>query len=403
MRKIFFINRYFYPDISATSQILTDLLFHLELENYELHVITSRLLYGGNKERLNGEEEINGVFIHRVWTTSFGRKNTLGRGIDYLSFYIFTFFKMMALIHRNDIVVAKTDPPIISVVAAVVVKFKKAILINWLQDLFPEVAKGLNVKGLQGGIGYKVIKAIRNWSLRTAKKNVVIGESMAEIVNSETNQATKTVVIHNWVVGKTIKPVNRNDNNLRKEWGLKNKFVVGYSGNLGRAHDYKSIFECVLSMSSNENIIFVFIGGGAGMDKLKELAESNQLKNIVFKPYQAIEELSNSLSVADVHIVTLEKELEGLIVPSKIYGILAVNRPVIFMGSKEGEIAKILDKARCGFVVDSNSSEKLTDVILKLQRDSALLNEMMLCTESAYSSDFKYGKSISDWSLLIQS
>ncbi len=402
MRKIIFINRFFYPDHSATSQILSDLMFNITVDNVELHVITSRLLYEGG-ERLAGNEIIYGVNVHRVWTTNNGRSGLIGRAIDYLTFYLMSFVMMLQLVSKGDILVAKTDPPMISVLAAVVVKFKKGILVNWLQDLFPEVALKLKVKGLSEGNIYGFLKYIRNWSLIFAKKNVVIGDVMANKLKDEIPQLNTIEIIHNWVVGQKIQSVNQKNNSLRNKWGLENKFVVGYSGNLGRAHDYKTIYECIKSVSKNKHIMFVFIGGGVGMEKLKERVFKSGIDNIIFKPYQPIENLSESLSVSDVHIVTLEKELEGLIVPSKIYGILAVGRPIIFIGSEKGEFSKMLEKNQCGYIVAPKKSEDLINVVLGLQSDIETYNQISKNTESLYCDNFKYGKSIMKWKSLFQS
>ena len=179
LRKIIFINRYFYPDHSATSQLLSDLAFRLVGNNSETHVIASRQSYDDSKALFPPKEVIQGVHVHRVWSTRFGRYNNYGRAIDYLSFYVTSIFFLLSLTKRDDIVVAKTDPPLISVPAAIVTKIKSAHLVNWLQDLFPEVAEKLGIKFISGPL-YSTLKWLRNRGLQVAKQNIVIGEKMAE-------------------------------------------------------------------------------------------------------------------------------------------------------------------------------------------------------------------------------
>jgi hypothetical protein len=141
--KTIFINRFFYPDHSATSQLLSDLAFHLVKTGVAVHVFTSRQVSDDPNATLPSQDFEQGVRITRVWTTRFGRQTLLGRTFDYLTFYFSAAWSLFALVKPGDIVVAKTDPPLISIVAAMVVKSRGAKLINWIQDLFPEVAGAL--------------------------------------------------------------------------------------------------------------------------------------------------------------------------------------------------------------------------------------------------------------------
>ncbi len=364
MKKIIFINRYFYPDHSATSQMLSDLAFGLaeKSEKEEIHIVTSRQRYDDASARLPEFEKVNNVHIHRVWTSSFGRQNLIGRAIDYLSFYLSAAIKLLQITKHGDILVAKTDPPLISVVVAFVARLKKAELINWLQDLFPEVAAELGIKIIQGKL-YQVLKYIRNKTLQQAKMNIAIGELMAEKLRKEGIPDEKITVIHNWADGEQIKPIPHDKNPLRKDWGLDNKFVVGYSGNLGRSHDFSTILAAAEALKDNPKIKFLFIGSGAQLPGIKQHCKEKGLNNVMFKPYQPREKLDQSLSVSDVHLISLKPELEGLIVPSKFYGILAAGRPVIYIGSQKGELANIIKHENCGKLVNQNRYKDLVKAI----------------------------------------
>ena len=364
MNKIIFINRYFYPDHSATSQMLSDLAFGLtsQIQDKEIHIVTSQQRYDDASAKLPSYEQINQVHIHRVKTTQFGRQNLIGRAGDYLSFYLSAAIKLFQLTKKGDTLVAKTDPPLISVIAAIIAKLKKAHLVNWLQDLFPEVAAELGIK-LASGIIYKVLKGIRNKTLNLAKMNVVIGELMAERLKKEGIEENKITVIHNWADGEQIKPVPHQQNPLRNEWGLDGKFVVGYSGNLGRSHDFSTILAAAEALKDNLNIKFLFIGSGAQLPDIQQQCKEKELNNVLFKPYQPREKLDQSLSVSDVHLISLKPELEGLIVPSKFYGVLAAGRSVLFIGDKAGELAGIIKREQCGQCVEQNVSEQLVSAI----------------------------------------
>ena len=365
--KIVFLNRYFYPDFSATSQLLTDLTFHLAKATHSVHVITSRLSYDSTSSRLPAEEVIQGVHVMRIWTSSFGRQRLWGRVLDYGTFYCSAFVCLLRLARSGDIIVAKTDPPLISVVAAVSAKLRGALLINWIQDLFPEIALALDVKWIP--IIGRLLQTLRNTSLRTARWNVVLGSLMAQRLVGEGLDISKVRVIHNWSDGRTIQPVDREKNDLRRKWHIQDKFVVGYSGNIGRAHEFDTILDAAEKLESATNIVFLFIGGGAQRGRIEEEARRRGLENIIFKPYQPRERLALSLTVPDVHLISLRPALEGLIVPSKFYGIAAAGRPTIFIGSKNGEIPRILRGAQCGFSIEKGQAEEVSRIIRELADD----------------------------------
>ena len=395
--KVIFVNRYYSPDHSATAQLLTDLAEHLAMNgDVPVSVLTSRQCYEDPHRKLPPRELRAGVDVHRVWTSRFGRRNLLGRAIDYLSFYLSSFVYLLTLVKAGDVLVTKTDPPMISVIGALVAKIKGARLVNWLQDLFPEVARELGVKVARSPL-YDLLKSLRNWSLQVACRNVVLGDIMAGRVDTEVGHPQKTLVIPNWIINKTLRPVDDNRNELRREWQLTGKFVVAYSGNLGRAHDYATVYQVAQSLRQYQDIVFLFIGGGAGYEALKNIVEREGLDNIRFYPYQSTDKLNHSLAVADVHLVSLVPELEGLIVPSKAYGILAVGKPILFVGSAQGEIATLLDSHHCGISVPPGDADAMTNAILRLVRNTQERETMSHNARALYEREFYYGKSITTW------
>lgn len=399
MSKLVFINRYYYPDLSATSQILTDLTNSLAKNGESVTVVTSRLTYNGSSDLLPPVDNYEGVNVLRVWTTNFGRSNLLGRGIDYLSFYVTAFFTLLRITHRNDILIAKTDPPLISVVAWCISKIKGAKLINWLQDIFPEVALGLGV--LKGRTLFNVLKFFRNLSLRGASANIVLGSRMYDYVFSQGVDQDKVALINNWSDTADIEPVPREENKLRKTWGLDDKFVIGYSGNLGRAHDFSTIVSSMNYLKDDENIIFIFIGAGAGKDKLIQGLNEHGLTNYAFFPYQSREILSQSLSVPDVHLVSLQPQLEGFIVPSKIYGVFAVARPLIFIGDEDGEVARLISKYKCGYSLSIGSGNALGRQLQKLKTDTNTIHQLGNNGRKCLENHFDHKHAVKQWTSIL--
>lgn len=165
---------------------------------------------------------------------------------------------------------------------------------------------------------------------------------------------------------EAILPIDAAENPLRSEWGFRpNDMVVGYSGNLGRAHEIDTLLEAaqILQMEGRQEIRFLVIGGGYLLDRLVNEIASRKLTNFTLKSYQPRDKLHYSLTVADVHWVSLLPSLEGLIVPSKFYGAAASGRPVIFVGTPDGELGEAISGNRCGAVVEQGSGAELAAVI----------------------------------------
>lgn len=383
MGRIIFINRYFYPDHSATSQMLSDIAFGLQGTGRTVSVITSRQRYDAPEEQLAARESVSGIDIHRIWTSRFGRHNLAGRAVDYLTFYISSAVALTRLVQRGDVIVAKTDPPMLSVLAAPIARLTGARLINWLQDVFPEVAQvlGMGRSGLSRG-AFSLLYRLRDRSLKAAGANVVLGERMKEHLIAHGVAPQNMAIIPNFADGTLITPLEREANPLRACWGLEDRFVVAYSGNLGRAHEYATLIDAIarlekdpqtLSQSNAQTtspsiprILWLFIGGGALYEAFRTEVTKRGLTSVRFEPYQPRERLAQSLSAGDVHLVSLRPELEGLIVPSKFYGIAAAGRPTIFIGHEDGEIARLLAQNDCGITVGEGDGAGLAHAILAL-------------------------------------
>ena len=246
--KILFLNRFFFPDHSATSQMLSDLAFALAKRGYAVEVITSFLSYDGSKI-LKRRETVRGVSIVRLWTTSFGRGSLLGKTFDYLTFYLSALFSLIWRVRPGDLVIAKTDPPMLPVLTVPLSHIRGARAINWLQDVFPEVAEELGIGRWRAQKPLlALLRAMRNATLCRASVNVVLGHGMAHKLLEFGVPNGRIRIIPNWASGELIRPVSPQSNALRKEWGLDGAFVVGYSGNLGRAHDIETFLAAIAAL-----------------------------------------------------------------------------------------------------------------------------------------------------------
>lgn len=400
MTSYIFINRFFHPDHSATSQILSDLAFHLASKSEPVAVIASQMRYDAPDIILPAREIIGGVEIFRVRTTRFGRRLLLGRVFDYLSFYLAAAYMLCRLARHGDLVVAKTDPPMLSVLVAPFARLCGFRTVNWLQDLYPEVACELGVAAMRGRVG-KVIAWLRDVSLRSATLNVAIGEDMARRLCGRGIPEWKIAVAPNWSDDRVIQPVAISDNSLRTKWGLNDKFVVAYSGNLGRAHDTDTLIGAARELKDRNDIVFLFIGGGHGAEQLRAHAHEARLKSILFKPYQPREALAESLGVGDVHWLSLKPGLDGLLLPSKFYGIAAAGRPVIVIGSTEGELARLVVVERCGIAIAPGQSKELAAAIVGLADDRERCNALGRRIRDLLNQRFSKAIALKRWRILL--
>ncbi len=370
MARIIFLNRFFYPDHSATSQMLSDLAFELAANGHDVHVVASRQRYDNAAAELPEQESIRGLRVTRVPTTHFGRASLLGRGFDYISCYRAMARAVARLAGPGDLLVAMTDPPLLSVVAARAAKRSGARLINWLQDLYPEAASVLEVPFMRGP-AQALLTALRDRSLRAAAINVAVSEAMAQRILARGMAPDRIRTIANWTDDESIVPLPATANPLRRAWGLDGKFVVGYSGNFGRAHDFDAMLAAAERLRGHPRIAFVFIGDGQQRCYLADNIRGRGLSGSVFLfPYQERSTLAASLSVADVHWLSLRPALEGIIFPSKLYGIAAAGRPIVALTATDGEIADMLHRHRCGFAVEPHDVTRLTGILTTLADDA---------------------------------
>ncbi len=402
MSRIVFVNRFFFPDHSATSQLLSDLAFSCAAAGHEVQVIAGRKAYGSAQKTLSPHEVVKGVRIDRVGSRRQWASGLAGRALDYVAFYAAAFFAMRRLGVAGSTIVVKTDPPLLSVVAAVALRGRRVTLVHWLQDVYPEVARELGIPLMRGPLG-ALLARMRDWSLRQAAMNVVVGQRMRSRIVGLGVEPEKTRVIANWIDETAIAPVPRASNPLRAAWGLDRSFVVGYSGNLGRAHEAQTLLEAAVRLKHRAGLCFLFIGGGFNLARLKSEAQARGVAALFqFQPYQSETQLSQSLSAPDAHWISLRPELEGLIVPSKVYGIAAVGRPIIAVVDAKGEVADLVRRYDCGVQVQPGDVEALVAVIQSLIDAPAQAQVWGDNARAMLDRDFSRRAALKDWADVLE-
>jgi glycosyltransferase involved in cell wall biosynthesis len=401
-RRLIFVNRFFFPDLSATSQLLTDLVTALGDRDFETHIVTSRQRYDRARANLPVLERVGVATVHRTWSTRFGRARLPGRLADYLGFYCSSVLAARRLARQGDILVALTDPPMLSVGLALVARLRGARLINWLQDLFPEVATALGAARLPGWLERLLLRA-RNRSLRAAAMNVVLGERMRARVQALGIAPERISVIENWADGEAIRPLDASASTLRASLPRGTEFVVQYSGNLGRAHDYRAILGAAQMLSGEPGWLFLMIGGGANMVCLQADAGRLALRNLLFLPYRAREQLGDSLAAADVHLSSLLPAMEGLIVPSKFYGVLAAARPLIVIGDPQGEQSRIVQAEGCGRAVECGDGNALAEQLQSIRSNRSWMIAAGYKARELFERQYTLTEAVRKWIATIDS
>ena len=378
-QRVIWVNRFFHPDESATSIMLTDLVRALAADTRgpHHHLVTSNARYAGGDGAAS--LPVPGVAVHRIPALGSNNASLALRLVNFVLFYSFALVHLLRHARRGDVIVALTDPPLIGTIAAVAAAIKRARLVHWVQDIFPETASRLGF-ARQGGWTESLLLALRNLGWKRADGSVVIGQRMAAFLEGHGVPASRVTVIQNWAGDEAIRPVAPADNPLRAQWGYAaGDCVIGYSGNLGRAHEVATKVEAMRLLREGgagsrrrARVRFLFIGGGARQEELRRAALDWDEQFLAFRPYQPMAMLAESLSVPDVHWISLQPQLEGLIVPSKLYGALAAGRPVVFIGDPQGEVARLVAEGECGASFAPGDSVALAEYLLRLAGDARL-------------------------------
>jgi glycosyltransferase involved in cell wall biosynthesis len=341
------------------------------------------------------------VRVHRVSASHFGCATLLGRLVDYASFYRSAWHCLTGIVGEGDIVVAKTDPPLVSLIAMAAARGKGARLINWMQDVYPELAVKLGVPFIRGPVAM-ILAALRNRSLRYADATVVVGRLMGDMVEALGAPAARVHIIPNWCNDEEIKPLEGADNPLREAWGLQNKFVIGYSGNLGRAHDFGTVLAAAEQLRDEAHLLFLLIGGGKRFQDLARAVKERGLDHLFrFVPYQERKLLTYSLGAPDVHWISLNPALEGLIVPSKFYGVAAAGKPIIVIAANDGELSRLVRTRACGVVIEPGDAAALVQAVRNLAGNPAACEEMGLRARKMLETDFTRQKAFERWDRLL--
>jgi len=380
---VLILNQTFYPDFASTAQLMWDLALYLEARGHRISALCSRAIYGTDQQHELSYERVNNIEIHRVTGTAFGKRRMLGRMSDFLAFYAAAFWKLRRL-PAPDVILSLTTPPMLGVLPMLHRQFldqqrrRRLRIVHHIMDLYPDAAVAMNVLR-QGSYSQRFMSRLGGRILGTADAVIVLGRDMAERIirgYHPGSLAGRIHVVPPWADGSLLKPLDKGKNPLAEQFGLRDTFNIVYSGNLGLAHDVETLIAAMEVMRADEGIAWLFIGGGKRFEHLRTHADLRAWTNVRFMPYQDREVLNQSLNLADVHLVSQLPEFTGIVVPSKLYGILAVGRPSIMIGPADAEISRVINEWSCGYVVANGDAAGLVQRLRELKADPRLGREM---------------------------
>lgn len=337
--KFLLLNQCFYPDVVSTAQHLTDLATELSARGHEVTVIASDRGYDDPSLRFPRRESWNDIRIIRIPSLSLGKRSRWRRALNFGSFAIVCALRLL-LLGRFDVVVALTSPPLISFLAALLVRLKGGRFCFWVMDLNPDeaIAAGwLNEKSLAA----QVLASMLRYSFKHADRTIVLDRFMRDRVLAKGADAQRVTVIPPWSHDDAVAFCIAGRKAFRQKHGLERRFVVMYSGNHSPCHPLDTLLQASLDLRNCDDIAFCFVGGGSEHRKVKEFALRHELHNVRCLPYQPLPELSGLLSAADLHVVVMGDAFVGIVHPCKIYNILTIGAPALYIGPQPSHISDL--------------------------------------------------------------
>ena len=351
----------------ATAQQLTDLAVGLVKKGHDVTVVTSDRGYDNPSQRFPKRETWNGIKIIRISSLALGKQSKWRRAVTFASFMAHCSLRLL-LLRGFDAVVALTSPPLISFLGSTFTRLKGGKFYFWVMDLNPDeaVAAGWLREGSRSA---KFLQRLLRSSLMHAEKVIALDQFMKDRIVAKGVSAEKVIVLAPWAHDENARFDARGREVFRQAHQLEQSFVVMYAGNHSPCHPLDTLVEAARRLSDRKDIVFTFVGGGSEQQRVRSFAATHRLDNIRCLPYQPFEELAATLSAADLHTVVMGDAFVGIVHPSKIYNLVSIGSPFLYVGPAESHITRIAAQINGGgsaFVARNGDVDAVVDHILKL-------------------------------------
>ncbi len=358
------LSQVYWPDDVSTAQHLTDLCELLGCRGVTVDVITSRHKYEQVHVKYPRRENHNRVSVRRLNDTGFGKRFVLGRLMDFASFNVLLFIRIL-FGKKPDVYLGMTSPPLVSFFGTIVAKLRHVKFFYWTMDLQPELSirSGLiKEQSLMSG----VLTSIGDRIFRNADKIIVLDTYMKEHVLRRGARADAVSVVPVWPVMYTRYKGDRLENPFRKKQGFGDAIVIMYSGNHSYVHPLDTVLKAAVRLKDHPSLVFAFVGGGIRTKDVTRYQREYELSNMVQIPYQPREYIHYSLSAADIHVVVMGNNLVGYTHPNKIYGAMFIGKPIVYIGPTPSHVSDILQNIPGNIIVNHGEADRLVKEIQAL-------------------------------------
>jgi len=365
--KLLILTQFFPPDFAATGQLIEELVNQLSRQDVDVNVFTGQPGYAFAKGEAPQVEKTDGVWIKRSRITQMLPNK--GKALNGLLFALRAILHLVRRSRQYDVLLVTTAPPFLPVIGYLANLFLGTRYVCLLYDLYPDIAVELDVIDANHPIA-RMWRAINCRVWRRSASIIVLSSSMKQrIVEHCPEVEAKISVIHSWSNEKQIIPIPKSENWFAKKHELTDKFVVLYSGNMGRCHDIDTLLKAA-QLLKDDPILFVCIGSGAKRKRLIKDIEVQGLRNFRFLPYQEKAVLPYSLTVSDLSLVSVAKGMESLVAPSKLYPAMATGRPIAAICPSSSYLHQLLETASCGAAFANGEGQHLANYIRMLSQDT---------------------------------
>lgn len=369
--KILLITQVFYPDTVSVSQHLWDLAEHLQKNEHEVSVFTSKYPYEEKNTKYSDFEVINGINIYRISQSKLGKGSPFFRIIDFFTFSFNISIKLLFVKKdKYDIILGTTVPPLLSFLGILVSKINKIPFYYWVMDLQPELSIASHLIK-KDSLAAKFFTLIGNYSIKKSKKIISLDKFMTEYLIGRGAKPFDVFTIPVWPVIDKIYEGKREENPFRSENNFGNKIVVMYSGNHAYVHPLGTLLNVAKLLENDNRFLFVFIGGGVRKKDVSDFKFKNNLDNIIQLPFQPRENIHNSLGSSDIQVVIMGNGQVGFTHPNKIYGAMFVGKPILYIGPKQSHVTEIISNLKGNILADHNEESSIMNDLL----DFANLND----------------------------
>ncbi|MBL8764625.1 MAG: glycosyltransferase family 4 protein [Phycisphaerae bacterium] len=374
-RTILIISQVYVPDPAAVGQHMADAAAELARRGFRVKVLTSARGYENPGRKFPARETLDGVEVRRLPLSSFGKRSIPIRllgGVLFLAQAV-----VLGLFTRRlAALVVSTSPPMCPVGAMVISFLRRTPITYWVMDLNPDQMIALG-KITADSTPARIFDRFNRMILRRARAVVPLDRFMAERLCRKLDARAKMTIIPPWPPEDPADPIPREANPFRVRHGLRDKFVIMYSGNHGPSSPMTTVIQAALRLQDEKRLVFLFVGGGSGKREVELAIQERGAANIRSLPYQPLASLRESLSAADVHLVTVGDAIVGIVHPSKVYGAMAVGRPILLLGPRPCHVTDLLDGHAVGWRIAHGDVDGAVRVIREiLAADPATLDAM---------------------------